>query len=895
MKRHADGGLGRRGFVKTVGLGGLAALQATRASATGGASPAPEVRARVLGDPDWPSLRIYDADHLARIALPIGGIGTGTVSLGGRGDLRDFELMNRPAKGFVPAGAAAPFFAVWVREAGRPAATRVLEGPLPAEALEGSHGSAAPNAGLPRFQHAAFATAYPFGRVMLADPELPIEADLKVMNPLVPADTETSGLPIAVFRIELRNRSRQAVEAAVCASLPNHIGMDGSKTKRDWKSDRQFTGAAGNRDAFRRGAAVQGLHLTSEKVDPKDPAWGSLALVTEAAVPVSFRTSWAESEWSGALLDFWDDFSADGRIEERPPASVELPMASLAIPLELPPGASREAIFLLAWHFPNRTSWTPKGEVPGPDDWIGNHYATRFADAWDVAEKTLPRLPELHRRTVAFVSSFLASDLPAEVKEAALFNVSTLRTQTCFRTADGRFFGWEGCADGSGCCHGSCTHVWNYEQASPFLFGSLARSLREVEFGHAVDETGLMSFRVALPLSRAREFGRAAADGQMGCIVKMYRDWQLSGDEALLRALWPNVKKALAFCWIPGGWDADRDGVMEGCQHNTMDVEYYGPNPEMGLWYLAALRAAEEMARHVGDLDFARECRRLFESGSRWIDVHLWNGEYYEHHVLPPKRKEDVAPGLLVGMGASDVTRPDYQLAAGCLVDQLVGQYAAHVCGLGPLVAPEHARAALRSILRYNMRPVLWSQFNNMRAYAVADESALVLADYPKERPRKPFPYFAEAWTGLEYVAAVGMIQEGLEEEGVRCIRAVRARYDGARRNPFDEAECGHHYARAMASWAAVPALTGFRWSAVSGVLELRARQGRQFWSNGSAWGTFTLDPDGDRAFRLVLQVAEGELRLAEVRLPGFGSERLDGRRRVAPGEPFAVRVRRVG
>jgi uncharacterized protein (DUF608 family) len=224
--------------------------------------------------------------------------------------------------------------------------------------------------------------------------------------------------------------------------------------------------------------------------------------------------------------------------------------------------------------------------------------------------------------------------------------------------------------------------------------------MREVEFAHATDDRGSMSFRVGLPLNRARDFSRAAADGQMGCILKMYRDWQLSGDEALLRRLWPTVRKAVEFCWIPGGWDADRDGVMEGCQHNTMEVEYYGPNPQMGLWYLGALRAAEEMARHLGEKDFARECRRLFESGRAWIDAQLFNGEYYLHRVVPPRKKEDIAPGLLVGMGAGDVTHPDYQLGAGCLVDQLVGQFVAHVCGLGPLVDPAHARATLRSILR---------------------------------------------------------------------------------------------------------------------------------------------------------------------------------------------------
>ena len=315
----------------------------------------------------------------------------------------------------------------------------------------------------------------------------------------------------------------------------------------------------------------------------------------------------------------------------------------------------------------------------------------------------MPVLDSLEADTLRFVEAFCSSDLPEVVKEAALFNLSTLRSQTCFRTPDGRFYGWEGCHDAAGCCLGSCTHVWNYEQSTAFLFGDLAQTMREVEFAHATDENGLMSFRVWLPLARARNFNRAAADGQMGCVMKMYREWQLSGDDARLRALWPDVKKALAFCWVPGGWDADRDGVMEGCQHNTMDVEYFGPNPQMEFWYLGALRAAEEMGPLPGRRhDFAGECRDLYERGSAWTDAHLFNGEYYEHEIRPPQSTVRYRGRTDRGHGAEGPVEPDYQLGSGCLVDQLVGQYMAHVCGLGYLADSGRVLRSHQSILAYN-------------------------------------------------------------------------------------------------------------------------------------------------------------------------------------------------
>jgi hypothetical protein len=281
------------------------------------------------------------------------------------------------------------------------------------------------------------------------------------------------------------------------------------------------------------------------------------------------------------------------------------------------------------------------------------------------------------------------------------------------------------------------------------------------------------------------------------------------------------------------------------------------------------------MARHLGKDEFAAKCRSLFEQGSAWIDAHLFNGEYYEHEVRPPADASAIAPGLLVGMGAEDLVEPTYQLGSGCLVDQLVGQYMAHVCGLGYLVEPEHVHRTLESILKYNWRDSFAGHFNNMRSYVLDDEAGLLMADYPRERPKTPFPYFNEVMTGFEYTAAVGMLQEGMEAGGQRCIEAIRARYDGRKRSPFDEAECGHHYGRAMASWAAVLAWTGFQWSGVTGTMRFVAREGRWFWSNGSAWGTCELRPTGDR-LQVSLNVLHGSLTLRALEVFGVGTLLLD-------------------
>lgn len=810
----------------------------------------------------WPVLTRYDGRRLNRIALPLGGIGTGTVSLGGRGNLFDWEIGNRPAKGFTPANA---FFALRVEQPDGTAVTRALEGVLQPP-FEGPHGSPVRNHGLPRFRECTFEAAYPFGQVLLADPDVPVTVRLQAFNPLIPADPDRSGIPVAVLRYTVANPTDAPIRAAIAGSLQNFIGTDG--TNGAWKR---------NGNEFRQGGGLAGVFLSSDGVDPASELWGTVALTTTASGDVTYRTAWANYNWGDSLLDFWDDFSGDGRLDNRQ-SPVDNPTASLCTGIEIPAGAERSVTFLLTWHFPNRTAWvlSPSGGVNlFGGDTIGNYYATQYADAWEVATRTAAELPGLETDTLSFVQSFLGSDLPEVVKEAALYNVSTLRTQTCFRTPDGKFYGWEGCNDTTGSCLGSCTHVWNYEQATAFLFGSLSRTMREVEFLHATRDDGHMSFRVLLPLEgHATEWGLAAADGQMGCLMKLYRDWQLSGDDDFLRTLWPKARKSLEFCWIPGGWDADQDGVMEGCQHNTMDVEYYGPNPQMGIWYLGALRAAEEMARHLGETDFAERCHDLFARGSAWIDEHLFNGDYYEHQIWPPEDAAAIADGLRHSdMGARDLSNPELQLGAGCLVDQLVGQYLADICGLGYLVDADHIRQTLESITRFNFKDSLYDHFNHMRSFALSDESALLMASYPRgNRPARPFPYCNEVMTGFEYTAAVHMLYEGQIDNGLRAIAATRARYDGERRSPFNEAECGHHYARAMASWAAVLALTGFHYSGVERSLQLTAATApqRTFWSTGYAWGTAQQTPGPD-GIEVELSVLFGNLALRHISLTNAG------------------------
>ncbi|ALJ05392.1 hypothetical protein APS56_09795 [Pseudalgibacter alginicilyticus] len=808
----------------------------------------------------WPVLKTYDQNHTDRIAMPVGGIGTGTISLTGRGALEDWEIMSRPAKGYNPKYTGVevinrtPFFSIFLKEENKEAQALLLEGPVPIKYDEGFYGSKAPNHGLPRFAEATFQTAYPFGQVLLKDKQVPVQVTMGAFNPLIPGNTDDSSLPIVVLSYKVKNISNKPITISLAGNIPNFIGFDGKEGK-----------AYQNINTYKEDNGLKGIHYTaSEEIDTESYQYGTVSLITNSEGEVSYRTAWQPGDWGNSTLEFWDDYTNDGLLEERT-SNQKNNMASLAVKTVLAPNEEKDIRFYITWNFPNRPAWSNE------ESNVGNYYATQFKDSWDVAQKNINRIPELEKKTITFVEAFINSDFPEVIKEAALFNLAHFRTQLAFKTKSGYYLGWEGIKDNEGSGTGTCTHVWNYEQTIPFLFGDVAQNMREVEFGYATDENGLMSYRIHLPLeTNGTNFGLAAADGQMGSIMKYYREWQLSGDDEFLKKNWSNVKKAMEFCWIQKGWDPDKDGVMEGSQHNTMDVEYYGPNPQMGFWYLGALRATEEMANYLGEKAFAKTCRALYENGSQWIDENLFNGEYYIQEIVPPMHLDSIAKGLIRVKRRLVADNPQYQLGEGVLVDQLVGQVMAHTLNLGYLANKENIKKTNEAILKYNYRENLLKHPNFMRSYAYGNESALLMADYPKERPKQPFPYFTEVMTGFEHTAAVSMLYEGQIEEGLKTIQDIRNRYDGKKRNPFNEAEFGHHYARSMMAWAGVLATSGFHYSGVEKSMKFTGKPGTYFWSNGYSWGICEVKDK-----EAIVTVLSGKIELKSFTLNGIGTKKL--------------------
>ncbi|MBI2422853.1 MAG: hypothetical protein HYV27_08485 [Candidatus Hydrogenedentes bacterium] len=473
-------------------------------------------------------------------------------------------------------------------------------------------------------------------------------------------------------------------------------------------------------------------------------------------------------------------------------------------------------------------------------------YAGQFENVGDVVAYWKKNYGALRERSALFRDTFYDTTLPLEIVEAVSANLTILKSPTVLRQIDGRLWAWEGCSDNAGCCHGTCTHVWNYAQAIAHLFPELERSLRQTEYHEGLFPEGRQAFRVNIPITPG---GQAvdASDGQLGGILKMYREWRIGGDTEWLRGYWPGMRRALDY--MIGLWDPRETGLLEESHHNTYDINYFGPDGHCGSFYIAALTAAVRIGDALGD-DTARY-RAIRDKGAARLEGELYNGEYFYQQIVSTGLKtapetldpQGSGPGYTQVIELVNQQGPKYQYGAGCLSDGILGFWLARMCGLeDEMVSREKIQSNLRAIHKYNLRSDLAAHANPQRpSYALGSDGGLLLCTWPHGGALAiPFVYSNEVWTGIEYQVASHLMLEGMVDEGLEIVRLCRDRYDGVRRNPFNEYECGHWYARAMSSYGLLQGYTGMRYDAVDKALYLQGapRDFRAFLCTAQGFGT---------------------------------------------------------
>jgi uncharacterized protein (DUF608 family) len=463
-------------------------------------------------------------------------------------------------------------------------------------------------------------------------------------------------------------------------------------------------------------------------------------------------------------------------------------------------------------------------------------YAGKFADIESIQTYWMHHHDELKSRSEKFRDAFYSSTLPPEVIEAIGANLTILKSPTVLRETNGKLWAWEGCSDNTGCCAGSCTHVWNYAQAIPHLFPELERSLRSTEFMVSQNEEGHQTFRANLPINEPEHGFHAAADGQLGGIMKVYRDWRISGDNQWLRSFYPKVKQSLDYCI--NKWDPDKTGVLIEPHHNTYDIEFWGPDGMCSSFYLGAITAFIEMSKYL-EKPIA-EYEILLEKGKIMLETDLFNGEYFIQKIRwNDLRAADPTKQLATNILPDEslelllLEGPKYQYGSGCLSDGIMGMWMANSSGLKEVLDSTKVTSHLKSIFNYNFKLDLIDHDNPQRpTYALGHEGGLLLCTWPKGGQLSlPFVYSNEVWTGIEYQVAGHLMMKGEVDKGLEIVRTCRQRYDGTVRNPFDEYECGHWYARALSSYGLLQGLTGIRYDAVERTLYIDSRVGNSFTS----------------------------------------------------------------
>jgi uncharacterized protein (DUF608 family) len=819
---------------------------------------------------------VYEGENLSRLAFPIGGIGAGMICLEGNGAISHVSVRNHPEV------FKEPFMMAALSVKGLENGAKVLEGPVPGWKVFGNpntgNGAGEKSYGFPRFEKATFETKFPFGKIKLEDSDIPLDVSINGWSPFIPTDEDNSSLPVGGLEYTFKNTGTETVEACFSYHSENFMRIE---TPSEW---------GGQYKPGHKISGMSGGFLLQQNCTPEQPYFkGDFAIACNDPETV-VDLCWFRGGWFDSRTVFWKDiseftFSADT-------TTLNSPGASLYVPFELEPGEEKTVRLLMSWYVPHSNLRQGLGPVSDEqlksdlakcksgddccadlsDIYYEPWYSSRFKNINEVVDYWKSNYSDLKEKTELFSNTFYNSSLPAEVIEAVAANLTILKSPTVLRQKDGKLWAWEGCHDNSGCCYGSCTHVWNYAQAIPHLFPSLERTLRETEFTVSQNEPGHQNFRTSLPIQPVETHNfHAAADGQLGGIMKIYRDWRISGNSDWMKSLYPSVKQSMDYCIAT--WDPQQKGVLEEPHHNTYDIEFWGPDGMCTSFYLGALTAIIEMGKVAGD-DIS-EYKNLFMKGKSLLENDLFNGEYFIQNIqVDGLQATDPVAGSKVGINMSyspeaiellQKEGPKYQYGNGCLSDGILGAWIGKMAGLNDFVEPEKVKSHLNSVYKYNLKTDLSDHVNPQRpSFGLGNNGGLLLCTWPKgDALTLPFVYSNEVWTGIEYQVASHLMSVGEIEKGLEIVREVRKRYDGKTRNPFNEYECGHWYARAMASYGLLQGLTGVRYDAIDQILYVDSQVGdfTSFISTENGFGTVKYE-NGEAK----LEVVYGEIQLKEIK-----------------------------
>ena len=685
--------------------------------------------------------------------LPLGGLGSGSIGRTYRGDFARWHL--EPGRHhYEPL--LANQMALWVRDRSGQRAT-VLCAARPSRALSAWSWTYPPGRG--RY-HALFPRAWYF-----YDPDvLGLRLAVRQFSPVLPRNYRESSYPVGVFVAVVENPRDDPVEAAILLTWQNLVG---------WSLGRRVHRNLANRLVEERagGLRIAGVVLGMERHEVERPWDGQFCIAAreDADVRVSARARFVAN---GDGADLWQDFVADGRLDDaedpRPPGEGEEIGAAVAVSLTLPPRERREVPLALAWDLPIMQF--------GPNSqgrrWYRRYtafYGTGGTSAWRIARDALEQWPAWEADIEAWQRPVLEDpDLPAWYK-GALFN-------ELYYVVDGGSVWENGQVGAPGASQGrfsllECFDYPFYGTLDVRFYGSFAVLMLWPE----LEKQELLEFAAAVPQEdrspvRIEATGRLAprkvagvAPHDLGSpdedpwirpnayrfqdttiwkdlnskfVLQVYRDARILDDWRLARACWPAVVQAMERL---SAMDRDGDGLIEneGQPDQTYDTwPMFGPSAYCGGLWLAALRAAADMARRLGHDDLAARYDATYRRALASYEATLWNGQYYRFDARGPSRETIMA-------------------------DQVAGAWYAATVGLGDILPRDHVRRALQHVFAFNVRRFqggTMGAVNGMRPDGTVDDAS---------------DQSQEVWPGVTYAVAAHLLLLGLADEAWTTARGA--------------------------------------------------------------------------------------------------------------------------
>lgn len=789
-------------------------------------------------------MKIYKNNFLNEIVYPIGGIGTGSIGISGDGCIVDPEFFGRPNRESL-FGNTGIF--VKAEQNGKVIDWRKLSGDSDKN-LSGilfddfGNGKSRGGYGFRHFSNTSFTSKFPFVNLKFNDNHFPADISFESYNPFIPSDDMNSSIPVAVFNFKFKNTTNHKTKYTVAFCLS---ALEGNRGKVIDKKIGDLTV----------------LTLTGSEEKNKN----DISISTDND-DVAIQHYWDRGAWFAPKTMFMNDFSKSGKIADRVYDTLEFgDTGVLTASVEIEAHCVKEIHFYLGWYIPKIKAYWEKGKPL-----IKQYYAKNFIDSIDVVNYYYKNKARLYSQTKAFSDCLFSSTLPKSVLECINRNLCILKSSTCLRLYDGSFWAWEGVFRKEGSCMGTCQHVWGYVNALAFLFPKLSKGVRTNELKNSLEDNGLLHFR--MPITRNYKWNTfACVDGQMGEVFKCFREWRLSGDTKWLKTQWQKIKKILEYAWSKENthrWDIDKTGVISGRQHHTLDLELFGVNSWLTGYYLLALNCASIMADFLGETDKANEYRNLYIEGKDKLDKITFNGKYYVQNVdiSSPDVLSDYFENAKDNLYWDEHSKQiKYQIANGCGIDQVVVDMHAHILGVESMYYFEHKKSALQYI--YDNNFISMREHNNpCRVFAANGEKGTVMVSFPNDKPNLPILYAEEFMAGFEYSFAINLIICGLEKQALEIVESINDRYDGKKRNPFAEIECGASYSRSLACYSFLPVYSGFYFDLPNKTIGFNPyNSGKFFWSADNVWGQVIIDEQ-----KVEIKVLYGEIELKQFIIKSF-------------------------